>query len=175
MKIITKAFGLWLMVLVCSCYAQDNAPNIVQQSTDPGFSIVVAGPTRQPKVNEPLKVTITVTNTTNHVVYWSSDVGKDTQYTAFHYDLEQNGHEVETTFFHRKVTGRNRPGDPEETYSSSSVLLPHAPGKMFEMTIDLKRLYEISAPGQYTLQVSRYDEATKSTVRSNTIVLDIAP
>ena len=92
---------------------------------------------------------------------------------ACRYDLERNGHEVETTFFHRKITGRNRDGDPNEVYGGSSILLPHPPGKMFEMKIDLTRLYQITEPGEYTLHVSRYDEGTKATIRANVVTIRI--
>jgi hypothetical protein len=41
--------------------------------------------------------------------------------------------------------------------------------------LDLKRLYEIEEPGVYTLYVSRLDENSKTTVRSNTLTLNIVP
>jgi len=94
---------------------------------------------------------------------------------ACRYDLERNGHEVETTFFHRKITGRNRLGDPNEVYAGSSVVFPNPPGKMFEMKIDLKRLYQITEPGEYTLHVSRYDEESKTTVDANAVTIRIEP
>lgn len=166
-----------LALIATSCCAQDQANTAPQRPRpDPGFSIVVTSPATPIKLTGPINVTITVTNNTNHTIGWSSDLSKETQYTAFRYDLERNGHEVETTFFDRKVTGRQRPGDPNEVYMSpSSILLPHPPGKMFEMTIDLKRLYEITEPGEYSFHVSRYDETTKTTVRSNTLPLEIEP
>ena len=46
---------------------------------------------------------------------------------------------------------------------------------MFTVTIDLKRLYEIKERGVYTLHVSRPDENSKTTVRSNPLTLKIEP
>jgi len=43
------------------------------------------------------------------------------------------------------------------------------------MPIDLKRLYEIKEPGVYTLDVSRFDEDSKTMVRSKTLTLKIVP
>jgi hypothetical protein len=52
-------------------------------------------------------------------------------YTAFAVMLTKNGTEVETTVFDRKITSRQRPGDPQEVQAGSSISLPHPPGKMF--------------------------------------------
>ena len=46
---------------------------------------------------------------------------------------------------------------------------------MFVFEIDLKRLYEIKELGVYTLDVSRFDEYIKMTVRSNSLTLKIEP
>jgi hypothetical protein len=166
---------VWLLAAV-NCYAQFQ-PNNASRATaqKPGFSIVINVPISPITLSGPIDVVITVTNNTNHDIYWVSDRGPDGQYTAFTYDLERNGHEVPTTFFHRKITGKQRPSDPNEVYASSSILLPHPPGTMFKVTINLKRLYHISEPGKYTLQVSRYDQATKTTVRANTLSLNVEP
>ncbi|MGD0619529.1 MAG: hypothetical protein ABSB67_17920 [Bryobacteraceae bacterium] len=43
------------------------------------------------------------------------------------------------------------------------------------MTINLARLYEITEPGAYTLVLSRFDDYSKTTVRSNTLTLNIVP
>jgi hypothetical protein len=82
---------------------------------------------------------------------------------------------VETTFFYRKITGRQRPDDPEEVWAGSYFPVLHPPGLIYQMTIDLKRLYEIKEPGVYTLEVSRFDQDHKTKVRSNTLTLKIAP
>lgn len=168
-------FGLVLVSVNRCTRSQGNAATQESAST-PGFSIVIAAPDSPFRITGPVSVTITVTNDTNHVILWESDFTTDPQSAcaAFRYNLERNGREVETTFFHRKISGRQRPDDPNEVYSPSSILLPHAPGRMSEMRIDLKRLYQINELGDYTLQVGRYDAATKTTVRSNKLTLEIA-
>jgi hypothetical protein len=44
---------------------------------------------------------------------------------------------------------------------------------MFEIPMDLTRLYKITEPGLYTLKISRYDEVSKTTVYSNSLTLKI--
>ena len=144
-KVITFAIPLGAL----SCLAQ-NSPTVApeRQQPNPGFSILVTAATTPCKLGDPVQVRVTVTNTTDHDIGWSSERIKEPQYMACRYRLERNGREVETTFFHRKITGRNRVGDPNEVYAGSSILLPHPPGKMFEMKIDLSRLYEITETGE---------------------------
>ena len=101
--------------------------------------------------------------------------GKNSVYKTFVVALRKEGREVETTFFHRKISGRQRRDDPPEVEAGSTILTTHPSGKMFEMKIDLTRLYQITEPGMYTLDLSRFDDYSKTTVRSNTVTLQIVP
>jgi hypothetical protein len=143
----------------------------------PAFSIKVAPPSAPIRLGQPATILVTVTNISDKAIYLdstrtTSDVG---MYRDFQYLLTRNGQEVETTFFNRKLTGRQRPDDPQEVWAGSTILLPHPPGKIWDMKIDLKRLYEITQPGEYTVSVSRFDDSSKTTVHSNTLTLKIAP
>jgi hypothetical protein len=165
-------FAIPLVALSCLAHSsRAAAPD--RHQLDPGFSIFVNASPTPYKLGEPVQITVAVTNITNHDIGWRSERIRESQYMACRYELEQNGHEVETTFFHRKITGKNRVGDPNEVYAGSSIVIPKPPGKMFEMEIDLKRLYEITEPGEYTLHVSRHDEVTKTTVQANVVTIRI--
>jgi hypothetical protein len=122
----------------------------------------------------PINVTFTVRNVTGTDIYLSSTKGKDGILCDFRFFLARGGREVETTFLHRKMTGRNREGDPSEVWSGSSILLPHPPGTIFVITVDLRRLYEITEPGEYTLDVSRQED-NQARVRAKTVTLKIVP
>jgi len=166
-----------MVVLFCGpcCFAQtaSNTANEKQTSPNPVFSVTVAPPDGPIRLGSSINITVTVTNISGKEIYWESDRGKDSVYKAFVVLLKKDGREVETTFFHREISGRQRPDDPREAGSGSSILLPHPPGKMFAMTIDLKRLYEITEPGLYTLDVCRFDDYSKTIVRSKTLTLKI--
>jgi hypothetical protein len=179
LTIVRKAIAIGLVLIVVDCCAQGR-PNGAAQESDPrpDFSIVIGAPIPTFRLTEPVTVKITVTNDTNHTIGWESLFTTDPQYacTAFRYDLERNGKEVETTLFHRQFDlSRLRPDDPIEIgrLRADSILTLHPPGKMFEIKLDLKCLYQISEPGNYTLQVSRYDRVAKATVKSNTLTLEI--
>jgi len=141
----------------------------------PGFAIKVAAPSDPIQLKAPIMVTVTVTNISGQDFYWDSDKGPNRSYKEYGYLLTKDGREIETTFFHRKLTGKQRADDPQEVESGSSILIQHPPGVMFVFKIDLKRLYEIKEPGVYTLDVSRFDDYSKTTVRSNSLTLKIVP
>src|SRR5215467_9671267 len=87
--------------------------------------------------------------------------------------LTKDGHEPETTLFHRSLRGTLRPDDPQMSWMGNSVIISLEPGKSFTMMIDLTRLYQITEPGVYTLRLSRYHEASNATVHSNTLTIKI--
>jgi hypothetical protein len=49
------------------------------------------------------------------------------------------------------------------------------PGQDWRNTIRVSDLYDLSKPGQYTIQVRRWDDETKTWVRSNTITATVEP
>lgn len=145
-------------------------------SSSSAFVIAVDGATRAVHLDRPIKVNITVTNVSSKEIWWQWDrTHQDAGYRAFSWLLTKGGREVDTTFFHRKISNRQRADDPQEVEQGSLFPVTYPPGKMFTVTIDLKRLYEIKEPGRYTLIVSRFDEDSKATVQSNPLTLKIKP
>jgi hypothetical protein len=171
----SKLVTMLVLLFAPICFGQV-APNTANEKpASPSFSITVDPPAAPIHIGSPINVTVTVTNISGKEIYWSSDRGKNSVYKAFAVLLTRDGRESETTFFHRRITGRQRPDDPAEVEDESSILLPHPPGKMFVMTIDLTRLYEIKDPGMYTLDLSRVDEYSKTTVHSKPVTLNVVP
>jgi len=144
---------------------------------NPGYTITLTQPTSPLNLASKITIPMTIVNVTNGDLLWRAEwsTDKDAWYSGFRFLLTKDGKEVETTFFHRKISGRQLRGDPDEVESGSTVLLPKPPGKMFVITIDLKRLYEITKPGEYTLEVFRFGEDEKTTIHSNIVTLNIVP
>jgi hypothetical protein len=135
------AMAVLLAGSLCYGQAPQNASVEKKAPVGPEFSITVAPASEPIHLGAPINIVVTVTNITAGEIYWKSDKGKDSVYKAFSILLMKDGHEGETTFSHRKVTGRIRADDPQEVPLGSSIALPLPPGKMFAMTIDLIRLY----------------------------------
>jgi hypothetical protein len=126
------------------------------------FSLTIA--TRQDAVRAGSEVTLEtfLTNTSNHVVEFDFAVTKlDLQVRDSRGNLvplTKDGQELQKQFGAR---GGN--------------LVPVQPGKTERGDILLDRVYDLSQPGTYTIQVHRLDETSKTVVKSNTITLIVTP
>jgi hypothetical protein len=177
MRVLVSTLGM-AMFFAQFCLGQTSpktaGPN--PQSSSPAFVIAVHGPILPVRLESPITVNVTVTNVSGKEMWWQWErQHKDAGYRAFSWLLTKGGREVETTFFHKKISGRQHADDPQEPEHFSSFPVTYPPGKMFTVTIDLKRLYEIKEPGVYTLVVRRFDENSKTTVHSNSLTLKIEP
>src|SRR5262245_55101678 len=142
-------------------------------SSQPRLSITLSPPAGPITLAAPIEIVITVKNTGDKSLSWMAEFWH-TEYTAFHVLLTKDGHEPETTVFHRVLRGTRRPDDPPVRSRGSKIVSLIEPGKSFELTIDLQRLYQITEPGEYILEVSREEEAgSKTTVHSNKLTIKI--
>jgi hypothetical protein len=173
----SRYVALAILLSGASCFGL-SAPKTQEDKTailNPPFSISVDFPNTPVRLRSPITVNITLTNVSNKEIWLQLWRDKNATYKAFSIMLMKDGREVETTFFHRKITGKQRPDDPPEVESGSLFPVVFPPGKMFVAAIDLKQLYEITEPGVYTLDVSRFDEQSKSTIRSKTVTFKLEP
>jgi hypothetical protein len=175
MRVLVSTLGIAMLAQSCLGQTSPKTAGPSPQSSGPAFVIAVDVPIPPVRLESPITVNITVTNVSGKEIWWQWDRYKDAAYKAFAFLLTKGGHEVETTFFYRKVSNRQRADDPQEVASGSLFPVAYPPGKMFTVTIDLKRLYEIKEPGVYTLVVSCPDKDSKTTVRSNPLTLKIEP
>ena len=178
---LTDRLVVVLAISVICCFGQaQTSPAVSNQnaaSSASGYTITLAHPSKPFHLDSSMQATMTITNITDGDVFWRAirSAEKDSWYSGFHFELKKDGKEAETTFFHRKASGRQRPDDPAEVWSGSTILLPKPPGIMFVMTIDLKHLYQITETGEYTLEVSRVAEDEKTFVHSNSVTVKIVP
>lgn len=172
---ICLVFAMTFCKVFCLAQTTSSTGYGSSNQVNSSYSISLAQPVSAFTLSSEIKVPMTITNITNGDIFWSAVVGtdKDTWSRGFHFLLMKDGKEVETTFFHRKITGRQRHGDPDEVDRGDTVLLPKPPGIIFVLTIDLKRLYQITEPGKYTLQVTRMAEDNMTITRSNIVTLEI--
>jgi hypothetical protein len=169
-----KLLGTVVLLFGPCCFGQTPAGVAAKRAPQPNaaYSIVVEAPPGPVTLASPINIIVKVTNISGKEAGWRSE-SPDTAYRNFRYSLTRNGREVATTFYHRKITGRQRPDDPLEVASGSSITSMVLPGESFSFTIDLKKLYQITEPGTYTLDVSRFDDSSVPPLRAKTLTLDI--
>ena len=145
------------------------------QSAKPDISVTISAMQTVVKADSEVKVGIILTNISNHEVSLAKDNA-------------QNLGEA-----HNKIEVRDEKGNlaPEAKYvgildgkAPNDVIFmplgssaPHSlkPGETLKDAIIASKLFDLSKPGKYTIQVQRTDEATKTVVRSNTITLTVTP
>ena len=149
-----------------------NSKAVAGTPTAAGYSLTITPPPSPIHLGAAIEITI-ITTVGNHDIWWRSEKG-NTAYHAFLVHLTKSGHDVAKTRFHRSLINELRPDEvvPEDL-GESSVVFDLKPRTSFDMKVNLMRLYEITEPGSYVVSVTRYDENTKTTVRSNTVTLNI--
>jgi hypothetical protein len=173
---LSRLFALVVLLTGAHCLAQtpSEATTAKTSPLNGGYSLTIATLTGPAHLGAPINITITVKNVSNSDIYWRAELGS-AEYHAFRFSLKKSGKEVGKTRFHRILGNELRPEDQPETASGSgsSIVSALEPGKSFALTIDLNKLYEITEPGEYTLDISRTEEDNKTTGHSNTVTLEI--
>jgi len=155
---IYRAFLLILVALVTfnSAFGQTaKQPFTITISTDK--PTVVAG--------SHVYIKIKLTNTSDHTVDRSTAYsnGLDRQYL---YDVcDENGNSVE------------KPGEHHELNGVSLATGELAPGETANGETRITTLYDLTKPGQYTVQLSRFigKDEKQGVVKSNTITITVVP
>lgn len=123
------------------------------------------------EVGKPMVVAIRVKNISDHPVSFRS-YSFYPAYSYYRWLLTHNGKPVETTAFHRMLFGQQRPEDPPAIASGSHMYSSIAPNDGFELAADLNKMFVITEPGEYSLQIELRDQ-DGSSPKSNILVLKI--
>jgi|ERR1035437_1914868 hypothetical protein len=83
----------------------------------------------------------------------------------------------ETEFGQSKSNRADTPPDPASMVAAraAGTLVSLKPGQDWRNTIRVSELYDLSKPGQYTIQVRRWDDETKTWVKSNPLTVTVTP
>ncbi len=169
--------ALILLVLPCLGQPMGGKARPAIESGKPNYTITITPPSAPLSLTSPLLIEMYFTNTTSSDVYMAADICSTC--TGEQILLTKAGKEVETTPFQRMTTGRGSPSD-EHLFPSrhaNTRILRYRPGVFWKFNLDLRKLYNITEPGQYKLTASRTEETKdgKIVIRSNTVTLNIVP
>jgi hypothetical protein len=160
---------LWLgIAAVVVCLAQPQGAN-----ADQPFTITISTSNPTVKTNQAVEIKIRLTNTSNHPI--------DISEVRTHGCSVNQGYRYDI----RDATGRVAEILPEiqaRTESGGRVVATvqiHTlnPGEALEETTDLSRCYDMTTPGEYTIQLSREnsEDLKQAPVKSNKITVTVAP
>jgi len=127
------------------------------------FSLVVKSPETTVKTGADLKVEVTMTNTSNHDIFYRADLGG--VLLPFAFDVrDSEGKVVSETPQGLKAHGKDRAG-------GSYLAVPLHPGESIHRERVLSNEFDFSKPGKYRVEVFR--EAGATVVKSNTITITV--
>jgi hypothetical protein len=151
-------------------------PAAFGQPKQPAFSITISAPDVISAGSEP-KLSIVLKNTSDHKIMLTRSLQTDRG--ELHHDVEvrdDKGDLVPEMEYHQKLKGRlpATPGKaPPPPIVGSDIFVTMKPGETRNDDLTISKLYDLSKPGKYTIQVSRFDETAKAVVKSNTITVNV--
>jgi hypothetical protein len=146
----------------------------------PPFSLTIAASGGPVKSGSPVVLTIVTRNTSDHnILLWADSAAQEQAGSAYQVDILDAGGAVpaDTEF------GRNTKARTDVPRNAASMALVGRSGEKFVLksgefwkdTINISKLYQLYHSGEYTIQVERFDPATRAMVKSNTITVTVAP
>jgi hypothetical protein len=160
----------FLGAALLSCVLPTMQPTQVPPTQAP-FSLNISAKDDTVRAGSEVRVKIVLTNTSNREIYIihekASDVGEQAGFTL---DVRDAGGMVvpftrygQLFFNHEAVTlGAPSPFDLK-------------PGKTLKDEIIVSKLFDLSKPGKYSIQVKRQDDSSTAVVKSNTITVTVTP
>ena len=156
------------------------AISVATAAAAPAFTLDISLASYVVKAGSDLKLTVTLTNTSDRYITVSMWAPEE---RSFAVDVrEQDGSAAGKTRYYRMIMGDDTgkdasepPLDPTKTTVEvfRSGFAGVQPGETKTYSFLINKLYDLSQPGKYTIQVSQDDSLNKLTVKSNTISLTI--
>ena len=179
MRMRNFAFAVLILLLVLPCSGQPMGGK-AKPATESGkanYTITLTPHSGPLSLESPLLIEMYYTNTTTSDIYMTVDICSTC--TGERILLTKDGKEVETTPWQRVTTGRGEPSDRKlfPSRDANTHTYRYRPGIFWKVNLDLRKFYNITEPGQYTLSASRTEETAegKLVVNSNTVTLEIVP
>ena len=143
-------------------------------AAEPAFSLTISVPRDTIKTGAEVRIRIVQKNATNHRIWLgrvlSSDPSRDdaSDYLYVVDVLSDRGIRAPYTKYgkeHAEAIGAD----------GSVTVFPVPVDGQLEDAVVVSRQYDLSASGRYSIQVRQFDSVSKTWVRSNTIIVTIAP
>jgi hypothetical protein len=169
-------------VTVIPALAATSAQATEQKPASAPFSLDVSVDDTAIKPGLPVDVLVVTKNVSTHsIVLRRQEHPQDTGMlgSAFRVDAwDSQGNPPPDTQLGQSTGNRaETPPDPISMASAraAGTLVSLKPGEDWRNTLRVSDLYDLSKPGQYTIQVRRWDYETRTWVKSNTVMVTVTP
>lgn len=142
-------------------------------SASASFAITLSAPQSIFTTTSVIKLTVALTNTSDHTIFVRKDKSRDHGELTCSLDVrDEAGNEVSETKYGRALKGKQVKGDTTVIVSAPG-LFPLEPGQSLDEEIDLKKVFDVSAPGKYVITAKRVFDADNVVVTSKPLTITI--
>ncbi len=153
-------------------------PNVNSaQSISPSFSIAITVPQSLVKPGSEIEMRVVLTNVASHDIRIPQENGARAEFAYTITVKDHDGNAPPETEYFAAVKGKNvtKPGKLTLVVTDSYGLHSVKPGANMTDSVDLNKLYDLSQPGKYAIQVERIDDVSKTVVKSSSITITVVP
>jgi hypothetical protein len=148
------------------------------RGSHPRLSLTLSRSVDQIKTGFPVEVTVTLRNISDHTVSVWRENATDQGGHVYRVDVEdEKGSPAPDTKIGRGFKALDDPQPvttPTDTpLVSSGGWQPLEPGDFQTDKVNVSRLYDLSRPGKYSIQLRRFDEEFKNFIKSNGITVTV--
>ena len=152
-----------------------------KEGTQPRFSIIISAPQPQAVAGALITVKVSMTNKSDRdISIWreNGEQGGRVYKVDVHDDTGKTATETKLGFVLNGHADRSQLSalsldDLHLGFSGACVVLKS--GKTLTDEVNVSRLYDLSKPGKYSIQLSRLDEGSGTFVKSNTLNVAVTP
>ena len=143
------------------------------QTAEPTFAVTIRLEPDVVKVNSEIRVKTTLINKSNGKISFERSPEDMAELEFQAYVRDDHGNPAPLTEYGRLVLKGEGPLPPLVTrFAGYTALLP---GESLKCDVVITRLYDLSQPGKYTIQVERIHDSLKMVAKSNTITATVTP
>jgi hypothetical protein len=164
-RLTTKHYAFMTLIAII-CWT------VLARGSEAAFSITISTPQAVVKGGTEVKVNILLKNTSGHELAVAKALGEvHGEISGYRVDVwDSNGRRLRRTKYGATVEGDT---DVLGPFSLRTKILQ--PDTTLNDSLIISKLYDLSKPGKYTIQVYRVDHENKSVVKSNLIKLTVSP
>ena len=158
-----------------------NTPSGQTASSEPPFSLTISSPPGDSvRLGLPIGLNVVTTNTSNHNInLWAEKAELEQAGATYNIVVHDATGAVPplTEFGHKANSRKDVPRDtnPDVMSSGNGTGLVLKPGESWRDAISVNDLFILQKPGDYSIQVERFDPASKTMVKSNTVTVTVTP
>jgi hypothetical protein len=148
----------------------------VAQTVKRAFSVDFSVAHDTVEIGAPIVIRVRLKNTSDHVIYRMGLPGWDVHGELVGFPpivRDAQGKEPPLTKWGRLAFGQETPEDKSTLVLNEVLRVPMSPGEVMKTEIKLSDLYDLSAPGKYTVQVRYYDDENKEELKSDPIAVKV--